>query len=505
MTTLAYPEREQALCIGVVQTAAAFEIAVRSGLLDEHFTLPVCAAIWSSVRRLRESGEEVRWLVLEEALRQTPHLESAKALLRAVKVAPPLTDEQAADDADKVVSAARARSASREVSRALADLEGAADPQTAHREFTDKTFALALEQTRATPRRTVHAVLSEVFHDIQDTAARHRKITGVPSHIRGVDAKLRGFQAGKVSIVAARPGVGKTAFLTTATARQVERHDAATAPMQPCLFFSLEMHSGELVQRLLCEMAKISYERMMFGEKPCEAEVRRLINAADKLSSAPLEIEEENPLTVEQIAAEIYRWHRRMWPRGRPKGAHGSVFIDYLTIISWSPGIRDEQSHVRHCMKVLNSVAKRTGLSIVLLCQLTRLHVNEGRWPEPSDLRGGGEIEEGAFAILLLHPLGRQEDSDAGKPWRGLVAAVIAKNRGGPPGQVFLKYEGESFDFREWNSATDGPIDDVLHGTGRPQQGRKQAAPKAAKQPPHQAPRSGGPSTVMPAYKDVDG
>lgn len=502
MTTLAYPEREQALCIGVVQSAGAFEAAVRGGVLDDHFTQPVCGAVWSCVRKLREAGESMRWAVLEEALRQTPYLEAAKQLLRAVKSTPTLSDKDAASDADKVVSAARARHAQREVSGALSDLSGAEDPQTALREFNDRTFALSMSQPQARSNQSVMEVLSEVFTDISDMGARLRKITGVPFHIAGVDGKLRGAQPGKVTIVAARPGVGKTAFLTTAVARQVELHDAEQAPMQPCLFFSLEMSKKELVQRLLCEMAKISYERMMFGDHPSQVEMRRLVNAADKQASSPLEIDDENPLTVEQIAASIYRWHRKLWPRGCPKGAHASVYIDYLTIIARSPGIKDEQAHVRHCMMVLNAVAKKTGVSIVLLCQLTRLHVNEGRWPEPSDLRGGGEIEEGAFAIVMLHPLGRQEDADAGKTWRGLIVAIVAKNRGGAQGTVMLHYQGECYDFREWNPHTDGPIEDVLHGTGRPQQQARQAKPAKAKAPAHTQPR-GGPPTVMPAHRDA--
>lgn len=509
-TALAYPEREVALCIGVVQRAGAFEEAVRAGLLDEHFTGAAAKAVWTAVRTLRETGKDVRWLVLEEILRHTPHLESARALLRGVKSTPPLTDEEAFDDAAKIVAAARARHAAREISGALEDLTTGTDPQEALRDFEDRAFALAMAAPPEHSETTLSATLSGIFTKIADPVQRHRKITGVPCHIRGLDQKLRGFQAANVTLIGARPGTGKTAFVTTSVARQVELHDPATAPMFPCLFFSLEMKKEALVERVLCEMAKVSYERMLFGDPPSQPELRRLLYAADQIKDAPLEIKDASPQTVEQIAAVIYRWHRRRWPKGPPRGTHASVVIDYLTIIKWSPGIKDEQAHVRHCMAVLNAVAKNSGISIVMLCQMTRAFVNEGRWPEPSDLRGGGEIEEGANAIVLLHPLGRQEDADAGKPWRGLIVGIIAKNRGGEPGPVMLKYEGERFEFREWNKDTDGPIEDVLHGTGRPaqQRGAKPAGKPAAKQPPHAPPpgmpRSGGVPTMMPAHKDLD-
>lgn len=499
--TLAYPEREAALCIGVVQRAGAFEEAIRAGLLDEHFTGAAAGAVWTAVRTLRETGREVRWLVLEEVLRHTPHLEAAKALLRGVKTTPPLTDEEAFDDAAKIVAAARARHAAREVAGALQDLTGGTDPQEALRDFEDRTFALAMAAPPEHSETSLSTALTAIFTKIADPVQRHRKITGIPSHIRGLDQKLRGFQSANVTLIGARPGTGKTAFVTTSTARQVELHDPGQAPMFPCLFFSLEMKKEALIERILCEMAKVSYERMLFGEPPSQAELRRLLYAADRLKDAPLEIKDASPQTVEQIAAVIYRWHRRRWPKGSPKGTHASVVIDYLTIIKWSPGIQKEQDHVRHCMAVLNALAKNTGIAIIMLCQMTRAFVNEGRWPEPSDLRGGGEIEEGANAIVLLHPLGRQEDADAGKPWRGLIVGIVAKNRGGEPGPVMLKYEGERFEFREWNAATDGPVEDVLQGQQR-QQGRAPAKPK--KPPAHTQPR-GGPPTVMPAHRDSGG
>ena len=293
----------------------------------------------------------------------------------------------------------------------------------------DRAFGIVVGQDRAREKRTLHNVLSGLLGKIADPAQRARRIVGIPTHIGPLDAKTRGDQLGKVTIIGARPGAGKTAFTTSILADAIERNDPTIHPMDPMLFFSLEMDDEELVARVMCAMAGIEYESMMYGPKPDAEMSRRLIWAADCINASPLEIDDETPRTVEQIAAEIYSWHRRVFSRRKTRG---KVVIDYLTRIKRSPGIKNLQDHVMHCMAVLADVAKRTGLAIVVLSQLTRGHVKEGRMPEMDDLKGGGDIEENAFHVILLHPLGKAEDAAASRVWRGSVAALVEKNRSGP-------------------------------------------------------------------------
>lgn len=509
MTTLSYPERERLLALLAVKSADAFHTAVSAGVQDDHFTVMVAGAVWTAVRELREAGKNVTGVEMVEKLRPSRHFDDARALLKGVPTLEVAGEAEVYEHAAKIVAASQARTAAAEAADALRELQGAPDPQAALGVFLDRAFGLTMDQQRTSRQMTTTEALSSVFNKIVDKAARRRTVTGIPTGIMALDEHTRGLQAGKVTVLGARPGVGKTAFATSMTAKLIESHDEARAPMPAALFYSMEMDSPELCVRLMAEISKVDINTMMFGEMPSPDTLRRMQRAADLINKAPLTIDDKSSQTVEQLAAGMWRWVRRMYPKGRPKGAYGVVIIDYLTRIKKTRPSMSLQEHVMHCMAVLADVAKDTGLAVLVLSQLTRLHLNEGRWPDMGDLKGGGEIEENAFAVVVLHPLGRAEDAAAGRPWRNLIAAQLEKNRAGEPGKtVMLHYEGSIYDFRAWNTATDGNYDDVI-GQSQVQRGKPAPAPrkpaKDPKQPPHQAPRSGGPSTVMPAYKDVDG
>lgn len=494
-TTLSYPEREKQLALQAVKSADAFHAAVSAGLKDEHFTVPVAGAIWSCVRELREIGRVVTGVEMVEKLRATRFLEDGRALLKQVPGLA-LEDEAAVvDHATKVVAAASARAASSTIDAALRELRATTDPQGALSAFLDTAFSVTLDQhQRATPQLTNEETLSGVWHELMNPAERRRTITGIPTHIHMLDEHTRGWQMGKVGIVAARPGVGKTAFVTSQTSKLIDKHDPAHAPMPPVLFLSLEMTKRELIVRLMVELSKIEMKRMLFGDMPDITDLQRLQLVSDKINRAPLDIDDSSSMTVEQIAAVIWRWLRRRWPKGTPPGAFGWVVLDYLTRIKRSRGIKTLQDHVTHCMDVLTTTAKDTGLPITVLSQLTRAHLGEGRMPDSSDLKGGGEIEENAYTVLILHPLGRQEDAQAGKPWRKLIMGLLEKNRSGEaPKMVPMHYEGAHYSFRGWNTHIDGDFADVLGQAavprGKPQQQyqRRPQKQQELKPPPDKA------------------
>ena len=468
--TLAYPERETALILAAVMSVSVYDAAISAGLLAEHITQPPLAAIWTATAALRDGGKEVRGVLLMEILRAARMEEACKPLVvRAAKVPIP-DDSQAYEDAAAIVGAARAREAARELTAAVHELQAGGDPKEGLSVLRDRVFGVAVDQERAREKRSTHKALKTVFAEIADKKARARRIDGVPTFLHALDIQTQGWQFGKVVIVAARPSGGKTAFATSTLMSQIEQHDPEKHPMTPTLFFSLEMDDSELLKRLLTAGAGISRDELFYGAEPPPTRLQRVVQVADRIDKAPLEIDDETPRTVEQIAAEIYRWHRRLTRRSKKSGRfQGQVVIDYLTRIKASPGSRTLQDRVAHSMAVLADVAKRTGAAIVVLAQLTRGHVKEGRVPEMDDLKGGGEIEENAFHVVILHPLGKREDAAAGRPWRGTVAALLEKNRHGPTRMVMLKFEGAMYYFRVWTD-DDGPLDEVLGtmDTGRP-------------------------------------
>ena len=482
---LAYPEREAIIAKLAARYVDAFHTAISAGLEDDQFTLPVPAAIWAATRELREAGKKSGFVELTEKLRSSKHLTAAQAMLR--EPAPTATEPEVYAHAEKIVAAAKARAAAQGAVDALRELQAADDPQEALGVFMDRAFELTMDQTQVRKTRTPAEAMVDLWRDIYDPTARHRTITGIPLGIRALDDRLRGCQMGKVTLVGARPGVGKTAFLTSALAKMLEGHDPERTPMPAVLFESLEMSDKELVTRLSMDIARVPASVMLHGEMPDTATMARMTRAGDLIVAAPLDIDDRSGRTVEQICANIWRWRRRRWPKGTPKGAFGCVLIDYLTRIKKTRAAMSLQEHVTHCMDMLATCAKDTGLAIILLSQLTRAFVNEGRWPDMGDLKGGGEIEENAFAVVLLHALGKSEDAAHSRPWRGSIAAIIDKNRAGSPGGfVMLHYTGELYSFRSWNVDTDGLYDDVMGQSGV-QRGAPPARQQAQRKPKQEA------------------
>lgn len=457
---LAYPEREVALVLAAIKSPQVYDAAVAAGLLAEHITQPPVAAIWTVTAELYDQAGGVRGEVMVERLRQLGKHEACKDYLRRVKDMPVMDEPAAFDHASRIVAAATARTAETNLASALVELRTSSDPAAALAVLKDRAFGVAVDQDRAREKRSIRSALEVVMRKMADPVARTRRVVGVATFIDKLDGYTRGYQFGKVVIIGARPGAGKTAFVTSTLATMVEMHDPSKAPMPSCLFVSLEMDDDELLARVICAMARVDHETMMYGASPHPDVLQSIWRAADRIDKAPLEIDDETPRTVEQIAAEIYRWTRRKFRKGQRGGV---VYLDYLTRIKRSPGIKTLQDHVMHCMQVLTDVAKRTGHALVVLSQMTRGHVKEGRMPEMDDLKGGGDIEENAFHVILLHPMGKAEDAAASRAWRGSVAALIEKNRGGPSGvMVMLKFDGAMYKFRAWDHELDGSLEDIV-------------------------------------------
>ena len=174
--------------------------------------------------------------------------------------------------------------------------------------FLDRAFELTMAQQQTRRTATVSEALTNIFNRIIDPANRRRTITGIPTGIAGIDDRLRGCQMGKVTIIAARPGVGKTAFTTSMVAKQVVSHDPERTPMPPCFFVSLEMPTEELVLRVTQDITKMSEDEICFGDMPPQEDWQRISRAADLIARAPLDINDQAGQTVEQIAAAVWRW-----------------------------------------------------------------------------------------------------------------------------------------------------------------------------------------------------
>lgn len=478
-------ERELALIAAAARDHAAYDAALDVGVRGEDFADDITRALWTGVASLRDEGATaIRGVDLVERLKLQGAPDGARALIRSIRETERATPDQVAGDAFFVRQAAEIRHLRDAFARAAEALAGP-DLVVAARKAREIAVEVGMQTDLAAPsrgNRSIQPVIQEIFSAIMDPRERARRISGICTGIGPLDHRMRGMQPGKVYTVAARPGGGKSAFGSTVLSNLVQQF-AADGWMPEVLVYSLEMTKREVVERTLFARAGVPFERALYGDMPDEAEMQLLNAAGNALWSAPIEVEDREDFTGGQMAADLLRWHRRRWPSGPPRGAHkqivphGLVIVDYLQLVGGDDPKLDENRQITNVCKHLRQVAKRTGLVILLLCQMNRKADDEGRIPRLRDLRGSGSIEQDSYGVLFLHAVGEEQDLMAGRPWRGCVLGVLDKLRGGAKGIVALHFNGSMSKFSEWRSEAHGSYEELLSQA-------KPAPPRKKKPPP---------------------
>lgn len=259
---------------------------------------------------------------------------------------------------------------------------------------------------------------------------------GVATGWPDLDEKLGGgLHPGELAVVAARPGVGKSAL-----AAGIADHVAVKLGL-PVLVHSLEMSREELALRMLAAGARADFGRLR-GSSSTPDEVRRIERAADALMEAPLSVDDRRHLTVGDIRAEARRARRRHRSDQYPDGRLGLIVVDYLQLLRPSVKGETRQVEVAEMSRALKCLAGDLNVPVLVLAQLNRLPDGRAdKRPMLSDLRESGAIEQDADAVLMLY---RDEMYNPTSADQGVAEVIIAKQRNGPMGTVKLAYIGES-------------------------------------------------------------
>ncbi|HOW81840.1 MAG TPA: replicative DNA helicase [Spirochaetota bacterium] len=246
-------------------------------------------------------------------------------------------------------------------------------------------------------------------------------VTGVASGFGGLDELLTGFHGSELIIVAARPGMGKTAF-----ALNVMNH-IALRESQSALFFSLEMPSIQLGMRMLCIEAMIDSHLVRTGRISGE-EVKKLMSAAQKFKkTAPIFIDDTPSSTILQMRKKA----RRMAKSHKL----GVIIVDYLQLIS-GPSRMERHQQIAEISRSLKQMARDLDVPVIALSQLSRaVESRTDQMPTLADLRESGAIEQDADVVLFIY---REEKVKKDSPRKGEADIVIAKQRNGPVGTVPL-------------------------------------------------------------------
>jgi replicative DNA helicase len=302
-------------------------------------------------------------------------------------------------------------------------------------EFLDRSeqaiFQVGEERQRT--RQTFFSMgqlVRESMREIEKLFERKEHITGVPSGFDEVDKYTAGFQKQNLVIVAARPGMGKTALCLNIAQNAALKHGI------PVAVFSLEMSKEELVMRMICSEARVNSQKMRRGYVG-QQEMNHIVRAVARLSEAPIVIDDTGALSCLELRARA----RRLKKERRI----GLLVVDYLQLMrgSGSGGPDNRVQEISEISRSLKALAKELDIPVIALSQLNRgVESRQDKRPLISDLRESGAIEQDADMILFIYRESMY-NREMAEDQKGTAEVIVGKNRNGPQGTANLVWFGE--------------------------------------------------------------
>lgn len=277
---------------------------------------------------------------------------------------------------------------------------------------------------------------------IEELFKRRSDVTGVPTGFTVLDKMTSGLQPGELTIIAARPSMGKTAFSLNLAQHMALRHQKTVA------YFSLEMSRDAVMMRILASEARINMKDIRSGRIPDNV-WPKLINVAGQVSESKLYIDETSGVSPFEVRARARRLKAQM--------GLDIIIIDYLQLMDLKLKVESRERAVSEISKSLKALAKELEIPIIALAQLNRgVEGRSDRRPMLSDLRESGSIEQDADIIMMLYRDDYYDKDDPEK--QGHAEVIIGKQRNGPTGTVKLKWEAEFGKFRDADPETPHPM-----------------------------------------------
>ncbi len=293
----------------------------------------------------------------------------------------------------------------------------------------------------------IKTVLTETFKRI-DSQSHRTGLTGLDTGFYELNDRLCGLNGGDLIIIAARPSMGKTAFVLN-----LIEHAALTRPsfldVDPVvLLFSLEMGKQQIVSRMLCCRARVDAHKLRTGRLPRE-DYQQLSEAAGELSGARIFIDDSPNLSVMALRGRA----RRM------KAQHGlhMVVVDYLQLMT-HPKAESRQMEISSISRSLKALARELDVPVIALAQLSRaVESREPPRPMLSDLRESGSIEQDADVVMMLYRADYYPKfaTDENK---GKAEVIIGKHRNGPTGTVTLNFFPQHMRFENPEPSVAEPV-----------------------------------------------
>ncbi len=278
------------------------------------------------------------------------------------------------------------------------------------------------------------SLLADAFERMEELHRNKGALRGLKTGFRDLDKKTAGFQKGDLIIIGARPAMGKTTFAENIA------YNVSTMNNRGVLFFSMEMSSAEIVDRIVSDVSGVNNWNIRTGNIT-EEDYVKITDAYDEMDSVPLYIDDTSSMNILELRNKARR------------AAHdhdiGLIIIDYLQLIQGTDRYAGNRvQEVTEISRGLKQLARELEIPIVALAQLSR-NVTGRDDPRPilSDLRESGSIEQDADLVMFLHRIDYYNQNKPDYVETNITELIIAKHRHGPVGKIELYFHPELLRF----------------------------------------------------------
>lgn len=415
-------DAEESVLGAVLLSADAANVALEKLHADD-FYKPAHQRVFEVVQELFDANEPIDAITVSEGLRRDGSLDR----MGGIEVLTQLIDTvPSTSNVEYYASIVEEHATRRRLMRVGGDIGVIAGNTTEPIEdVVDRAeqavFAVAEKQV-GDGLQVIDELLGPAIEQAEELHRNGSEVTGVSTGFRDLDRKLAGLHPGNLIVVAARPGMGKSA-LAFNVAQNVALAGNTVA------LFTLEMSREEVVTRLLCSKGRIDSQKLRTG-RLTEADFTKLSNAAAALYKQDIYVDDSPGLTVTEIRAKCRRLRR--------KPGLDLVVVDYLQLMNGS-GQENRQQEIAMISRSLKDLARELHVPIIAASQLNRgVEAREDKRPRLGDLRESGAVEQDADVVMFIY---RDEYYYPEKvESKGVAEVAIAKHRQGSVGKIDMTF-----------------------------------------------------------------
>ena len=393
--------------------------------------------IFSAMKEIRKRNDNIDSTILKNEIEKTTPINSIGGVEYLTEVIDSVLSSSNVETYIDIVK-------DKAIRRKLIDtcnriIKNSADENNSQSELIDgaeKEIFQVAKQRKSSEFKTSEMVVQSAKKQLEEMAKNGKDITGIPTGFIDFDKMTSGLHANELIILAARPGMGKTAFALNIAV------NAAIQSGKSVAVFNLEMSAEQLMFRMIGAQGAVDGHKLRTG-KLNNDDWKKVNEAMTVLSDAPIFIEDTPGITIGELRAKCRRLAE--------KSDLGLIIIDYLQLLSGGSGYgTNRQQEVSDISRNLKTMAMELGVPVIALAQLSRsVEGREDKRPMLSDLRESGSIEQDADLVGFLYrdDYYKRKEGEAENPI-SLVELIVAKHRAGANGTILLQFEKNFSVFR---------------------------------------------------------